>query len=64
MSKELNEYIDKCLGDILFNGCKIPSSILKLYFQNACLMAQNEQTAKMIDSMFGEQKDIGEHNII
>ena len=63
MSNELQNYIDKCLSDILFNGCKIPSSILKLYFENACLMAQKEHTAKMIDSMF-EKKEVGDHNIL
>jgi hypothetical protein len=63
MSNELQDYIDKCLSDILFNGCKIPSSTLKLYFENACLMAQNEHTSKMIYSMF-EKKEIGEHNIL
>jgi hypothetical protein len=52
---ELNDYIDKCLSEILFNGCKIPSSHLKLYFENVALMAKIEQTGKIKDAMFNNK---------
>jgi hypothetical protein len=64
MSTELQEYIDKCLSDIIFNGCKIPSSILKLYFENVALLAKIDQSSKISDSMFEVKKEIGEHNIL
>lgn len=52
MSNELQEYIDKCLSDIIFNGCKIPSSILKLYFENVALMAKIDQSTKIATEIF------------
>jgi hypothetical protein len=52
MSNELQNYIDKCLSDIIFNGCKIPSSILKLYFENVALMAKIDQSKKMATELF------------
>jgi len=52
MSTETNDYIDKCLSDIIFNGCKIPSSILKLYFENVALMAKIDQSEKMATELF------------
>jgi len=52
MSTETNEYIDKCLSDIIFNGCKIPSSILKLYFENVALMAKIDQSKTMATELF------------
>jgi hypothetical protein len=63
MSTETNDYIDKCLSGIIFNGCKIPSAILKLYFENVALLAKIDQSSKISDAMF-EKKDIGEHNIL
>jgi len=52
MNTETKEYIDKCLSDIIFNGCKILSSILKLYFENVALMAKIDQSEKMATELF------------
>jgi hypothetical protein len=52
MSNELQDYIDKCLSEIIFNGCKIPSSILKLYFENVALMAKIDQSKTMATKLF------------
>jgi hypothetical protein len=62
MTPQTNEYIDKCLSDILFNGCKIPSVILKGYFETACMLAQNERAQEISQAMFGSEPD--EHNIM
>jgi hypothetical protein len=52
MSNELQDYIDKCLSDIIFNGCKIPSSILKRYFENVALLAKVDQSKTMATELF------------
>lgn len=57
----LQTHIDKCLSEIIFNGCKISSAHLKNYFDTAILLAKIEASEEMTKNLFKRPEIIGEH---
>lgn len=57
---ELEKHVDKMLADIIFNGCKIPSAILKAQFNTTILLAKLEQSQEHAKSMFTRPEVIGD----
>lgn len=49
----LKAHIDKAITEIVFNGCKIPTRILELYFETACEMARLEGSQELTSKIFG-----------
>lgn len=52
MKTPLNDHIEKALSEIIFNGCKIPSSIMRTYFDTAVLLAKLEANQEHVANMF------------
>lgn len=46
---QLEKHINEALENIIFNGCTIPSALLKNYFETACLYAKLEQHDRTVD---------------
>jgi hypothetical protein len=55
----LEAHIEKAVHDIRFNGCQIPESLLRLYFETACGFAKLEGHKEMIDGLFNNNNILG-----
>lgn len=61
MKTPLQDHIEKALSEIIFNGCKIPSSIMRTYFDTAVLLAKIEASQEHVANMFKQPEIIGEN---
>jgi hypothetical protein len=59
MSPVLEAHIEKAVHEIRFNGCQIPESILKLYFETACSFAKLDGHREMMEGLFHNDNILG-----
>jgi hypothetical protein len=52
MKTEIEKHIDHALLEIISNGCKLPSALIKNYFDTAILMGKLEQQKRDVEIMF------------